>query len=630
MTTAITTRTAKGSALLWTEEDANFTNLRDAHDNAIAIITPEIAALQAGQQYAAIGFDNVADMTLGYAAGTIALVTNDPSEANNTYWRKVGGIGSGSWTKSNLPNPTPFEHITKYGSDLATAIAAIGSTPTTLVYGTDLTLTSDSIIPATLELMPIDGAKLIHTTHAISFHGSTAKLPVDMQIFSGTGLISGLSFITPTMFGAKGDYNGTTGTDDTIAIQQAINATGAGASPGTYGAYSPRNGSTELYFLSGCYKITDSLQLPDTSVVITAQGEVGSYSGVRIVQVTINKNIYTLGNNCSYTLKNHELRNDGGGTAYLIYADASHNSNSDYFEHMWFAGSPRAAISIAWSDDLKIEHCTFDGLLNHALILGCATKNVTNFCMHGCDVYNVGYDFLIVGGLSGANIYGNHFYNPAALASSNFFDASAENPTVCEYINIYGNRFFNIGILITSKWGDIQFHNNVAIGLKGNAISFSSSVDKFLAHDNKLSGNFGTGGGCYNFALLTGKASIHDEQITNSSVSTTPALVSANNLTGRIHHNNYVGFANTIGGVSIITESPGTIAANSSYYNTQSFLGLMSGDEITYGDEIGLLLVYGVIVIPLCSTNSIFFQYRNFLGSPSAVPTHSIVIRTSR
>ena len=39
MTTAITTRTAKGSALLWTEEDANFTNLRDAHDNAIAIIT---------------------------------------------------------------------------------------------------------------------------------------------------------------------------------------------------------------------------------------------------------------------------------------------------------------------------------------------------------------------------------------------------------------------------------------------------------------------------------------------------------------------------------------------------------------------------------------------------------------
>jgi hypothetical protein len=47
--------------------------------------------------------------------------------------------------------------ILDYGT-LAEAVAAIGSTPKTLAYGTDQTVSANLTIPATLELMPLNGA----------------------------------------------------------------------------------------------------------------------------------------------------------------------------------------------------------------------------------------------------------------------------------------------------------------------------------------------------------------------------------------------------------------------------------------------------------------------------------------
>src|SRR5690606_37815 len=51
-----------------------------------------------------IGFATKADMDadLAHDAGTLALVTNDDvdSAANNGTYRKIGGIGTGSWAKS--------------------------------------------------------------------------------------------------------------------------------------------------------------------------------------------------------------------------------------------------------------------------------------------------------------------------------------------------------------------------------------------------------------------------------------------------------------------------------------------------------------------------------------------------
>ncbi len=51
---------------------------------------------------AAIGFATKADMdaSLAHDAGALALVTNDPTPANNGTYRKTGASGSGSWVQS--------------------------------------------------------------------------------------------------------------------------------------------------------------------------------------------------------------------------------------------------------------------------------------------------------------------------------------------------------------------------------------------------------------------------------------------------------------------------------------------------------------------------------------------------
>lgn len=63
-----------------------------------------VALLEAGQSSGVLGFVNKAamDADLAHTAGTPALVTNDATASNNTFWIKLGASGSGSWQKSDM------------------------------------------------------------------------------------------------------------------------------------------------------------------------------------------------------------------------------------------------------------------------------------------------------------------------------------------------------------------------------------------------------------------------------------------------------------------------------------------------------------------------------------------------
>lgn len=61
-----------------------------------------VATLELGQAAGQLGYATKADMEgdLDHDAGTLALVTNDPTPANNGTYRKTGASGEGAWVAS--------------------------------------------------------------------------------------------------------------------------------------------------------------------------------------------------------------------------------------------------------------------------------------------------------------------------------------------------------------------------------------------------------------------------------------------------------------------------------------------------------------------------------------------------
>jgi hypothetical protein len=144
--------------------------------------------------------------------------------------------------------------VLDYGTGtLSEAITAIGSTPMTLAYGTDQTLAANTVIPATLELLPLNGAVINHGAYTISYAGSTSRWH-DAQMFAGTVAVSVLQgSLNPRWFGVTGD--GTT--DDTAKIQIAINSLSAGQ---------------EIVFANTTYKINGVITVATSGVHIRFNG----------------------------------------------------------------------------------------------------------------------------------------------------------------------------------------------------------------------------------------------------------------------------------------------------------------------------------------------------------------------
>lgn len=200
--TSVTTRTSKGAALTYSEMDGNFTNLRDAIDGQAASLGASVASLVQSQTAGTIGFQTVSAMNadLAHPANTIALVTNDVTTTNNTYWIKLGASGSGSWQKSGIPSGIPWVHASLY-ADFATAVAAQGTLPRTLVISAAMPVTTAIAIPDTIQILRLSGGSLA---------------------LSGSGAITGLREVEPELFGGYSD--GTHATETTAAINAAIAA----------------------------------------------------------------------------------------------------------------------------------------------------------------------------------------------------------------------------------------------------------------------------------------------------------------------------------------------------------------------------------------------------------------------
>lgn len=208
MPVSVTTRASKGSPLAWSELDANFTNLRDGIEANTATIGTSVSTLQAAQAAGIKGFQTKAtmDASLAFAANTMAIVTNDPTVSNNTYWIKLGASGTGSWQKSNMTTLPNFINAGIY-ADLNTAVAAQGANLVILVITSSISVTSTVTVPSTCGLWIVSGGNInVAAGTTLTVNGAFVAEPV--TVFTGTGnVVLGSNVAEADAAWFAGDFN---------------------------------------------------------------------------------------------------------------------------------------------------------------------------------------------------------------------------------------------------------------------------------------------------------------------------------------------------------------------------------------------------------------------------------------
>jgi len=179
--TPITFRSDLPRNLNTSEIDGNFRNLRDTLDGSIANTAAALLAVQQAQLGGTIGYQTKAamDADLAHAAGSLAIVTNDATSTNNTYWIKLGASGTGSWQISAMPPTLPLVDARQY-ADFAAAVAAHPTDRCMVVVATILPVTTAITVPATMDIMHVGGYLSV----------------------SGGGSVTGLKTATPLLFGS--------------------------------------------------------------------------------------------------------------------------------------------------------------------------------------------------------------------------------------------------------------------------------------------------------------------------------------------------------------------------------------------------------------------------------------------
>lgn len=132
----------------------------------------------------------------------------------DTLWTDVQGAWSG--VAALVSDVT----VVRTSTGLAAAVAAAGSTKRTIKFTVDQNLSANIAIPATVELVPLNGARIIHGSYTVSYLGSTASWG-NAQVLSGTGAVTLApdAIVLPAWFGAVN------GAEASTAVQKAI-ATG--------------------------------------------------------------------------------------------------------------------------------------------------------------------------------------------------------------------------------------------------------------------------------------------------------------------------------------------------------------------------------------------------------------------
>ncbi|OJW75716.1 right-handed parallel beta-helix repeat-containing protein [Spirosoma sp. 48-14] len=354
---------------------------------------------------------------------------------------------------------------------------------------------------------------------------------------------------------AKGDGV----TDDTQALQRAINAATKANNPGTYAANSPSNGfSNVVYIPHGLYKITHELYIKGSVTILMDMAS--SYGGTRAVQVTAGQHLF-------HIIKDSDNISSGvhfvggilkagsatslAGTA-LVYGGSSPldaNNHSTDFDNVWFQTPESYAIHIKQGDDIHIRNCRFDVSPYHSIRLGDSTHVVTNASIEGCTFFDIRAGAIDLISAEGLSIRDNKVYWNSANRIPYF--VSVLNPSVVTRLRIRGNEGEGVNQLFISNASldNVSITQNSFKDCRKAAIQLAGGgvYTRFDISHNALDGNFkdtlpggyegsplfmqGTG---LQYSLVVGNNLYH----TSGGTVNKPIQLDTSRVTGSIVHSN--------------------------------------------------------------------------------------------
>ncbi len=397
---------------------------------------------------------------------------------------------------------------------LAAAVASIGSTPATLQYSTDQTLAANITIPATLELMPLNGAKINHGAYTISYAGDTARWPL-AQVFNGTGAVTGIVNSHTAYFGtsaaalqsalnavpdtggtvtlAKGTFTlGATG----LTMQNKSNVTIIGAGMGNTiidGAFVAGNVLT-LGNVSGPQTLAN-ITVKDFSIKGSATSLTDHIIGFRGIDnftadgVEVShgykEGIYCDGPNPSFnrlTVKNSYFHTYYGlpGANYIIDTNTigvgDINIHDNVFRNI-------AAGMLILGDRVNIHHNQFYAVANWGIKIG-ESNGTTARSISSCVID--GNVFYGMGKPGGPSAYTSAVGIWAGGASQMYADGTQDSGVIISN-NVFKDSYADASLSLIRASGSSKVIGNYASGLITNTLSsifidvaFSSDVSSFV------------------------------------------------------------------------------------------------------------------------------------------------------
>ena len=443
-------------------------------------------------------------------------------------------------------------------------------------------------------------------------------------------------YVDASEFGVTG--NGTT--DDTTALQNAINYTQLRTRPDLYASSTPSLGPPVLRIPAGLYKITAPLVI---TYPITIEGDgFGEYSkGTRLRNDGTGDLIQVnpISSGISVGFRGMTLFTQTAGTGYLInmtWTGGSGYANSNRIENCVFTNGGTACIRIV-GDDTTLTNVVFDVAqspgLGNCIQLGDTTAGnlASNVRVTNCNFfYAISRSFLAYR-YRGVSI-SNCCVSQSGAGELYFFDAANTTPPAGQadaltIANIQAQtvqQFLAIGVNVT----DTTVTNVVGYGPSGFTLSqgpwIANQSGDLTISDVRVTASFGT------IALYSdfgngGNNVVHNLSAINTTYSGTALTVSTSGG-GRVSNCNFTGFTNQSiaerRASSGTAYNPGAVAAGATVSLTRTIAGAAIGDRVELYPVLGSWpVVPGIDARAFVSAaNTVTVAYRN-VTTASITPT---------